>query len=284
MYSDNGGESWATIGWHLKDYLKEDRLKRGAKTDLLVEYSGEKKRNLYVSNYGNASSRAESQGGVYLLEHFDGKTDPSAIDFWNANWQKIFPEEQGEYMRGTCVLAVRNDFGTLYVGVNNEEFNDYGLYKLTKTGDTWHSEGPIRSDEPDSWFNQSNVFNDMETGPESGDIYMATDKGLFVLDQNDDIAELTVPQFEALRSGGIDPDVRAIEIHSAVEDIIYVASPQTEILKSSDRGSKWTEISADIPTLGFIVLEVDPNQDLIYAESPAAGIWKRSFESYRGRR
>ena len=84
-------------------------------------------------------------------------------------------------------------------------------------------------------------------------------------------------QFEKLRLDGVDPDVRAIEIYSKNEDIIYVASPKTEILKTSDRGLTWTEISKDIPTMGFIVMKVDPSQDVIYAESPGAGIWKRSF-------
>ena len=279
MYSADGGESWATIGWHLKDYLKEDRLKRGAKTDLLIEQLGEKRRNIYVANYGNESSCAESQGGVYLLEDFDGETDPDSIDYWNANWQRIFPVEEGESMPGTCTIAVRDGFRTLYVGVNNTETNDYGLYKLIKTAGAWHSEGQILSDEPDSWFNESDAFNDMEVGLESQDIYIATDKGLFVLDENDDIAELSVFQFETLRDEGIDPDVAAIEIHPEREDIIYVASPQTEILRSDDRGLQWEAISGDIPTLGFIVLKVDPNRDVIYAEVPAAGIWKRSFES-----
>jgi len=280
MYSENGGENWATIGWHLKDYSGQDKSQRGAKSDLLIEYVGGE-RNLYVANYGNTSSHDETQGGVYLLEGFDGTIDPDAIDYWNDNWQKIFPVEIGEYMNGTYALAARNGFNTLYVGVNNEEYNEYGLYKLTKMADEWHSEGLVVSDEPDSQFNQSNAFNDMETGPESDTIYIATDKGLFVLDQDDKIIELIVPQFEALRQMGVDPDVKAIEIHSSTEDIdiIYVASPKTEILKSTDRGVTWTVISEDIPTLGFLVLKVDPNQDVIYAESPAAGIWKRSFES-----
>ena len=233
-----------------------------------------------MANYGNDSSRVESQGGVYLLEDFDGKTDPDSIDYWNASWQKIFPVEQGESMPGTCVLAARDGFKTLYVGISSvEEVNDHGLYKLTKTAGGWQSQGQILSDEPDSWFNQTEVFNDMEVGPQSQDIYIATDKGLFVLDENDDVSELSVSQFEALRSDGIDPDLAAIEIHSETEDIIYVASPQTEILKSNNRGGTWEAISEDIPTLGFIVLKVDPSQDVIYAEVPAAGIWKRSFES-----
>jgi len=277
MYSRDRGKHWATIGWHLKDYLREDRLKRGAKADMLIEYVGQK-RNLYVANYGNISSRDESQGGVYLLEGFDGIIDGDAIDYWNANWKKIFPAEEGQYMKGTHVLAARDDFNTLYVGVNKEVDNEYGFYKLRRTADGWENEGRLVSDDPD--FNQSNSFNDVETGPESDYIYIATDKGVFVLDENDTITEVRVPQFEELRSNDIDPEVEAIEIHSYMENIMYVASPKTEILRSSDRGLTWTEISEDIPTLGFIVLKVDPNQDVIYAESPAAGIWKRSFVSH----
>lgn len=276
MYSDDGGENWVTIGWHLKDYSREDKLKRGAKTDLLIEYAGDR-RTLYVANFGNKSTRNETKGGVYVLEDFDGTTDQGAIDYWNANWKKIFPVKEEKHMSGTCKLAARDDFNAIYVGVSQKGKNNYGLYKLIRTEGGWTSQGPILSGGGESLFNESKEFNDMETDPSTGDVYIATEKGLFVLDHADVITEIDVPQFDMLLQGGIDPEVKAVEIYPGDTNIIYVASPRVGLLRSDDGGSSWAEISRDIPTRGFVVLKVDPNSDIIYAGSPGAGIWKRSF-------
>jgi hypothetical protein len=278
MYSDNGGKKWTTIGWHLKDYTKEDKQKRGAKTDLLVEYlDGES--NLYVANYGNNSSQDLSQGGIYLLEGFDGSIDTAAVDFWNANWKKIFPSAVGEYLTGVHKLAIRETFNTIYLGVDSVDENEHGLYKVVKLGESWTSEGPVWSDEPDSLFNNSIRFNDLETDPVSGNIYIATNTGLFMLDGTDNITQIDVPQFQALIDRGVDPEAVAVEIYPGNTNILYLASPITGVLRSEDKGVTWNDISSDIPTQGFIVLKVDPSSDVIYAEAAGAGIWKRSFSA-----
>mgnify|MGYP001572454800 CR=1 FL=1 len=118
----------------------------------------------------------------------------------------------------------------------------------------------------------SKKFYDMETGNESGNIYAATDKGLFVIDKDDKITKLNIPQISSLSDL-----ITAVEIHPKNENVIYFASDRTELLRSTDKGETWQEISKDIPTLGFVVLKIDPNKDIIYAEAPGAGIWKRDF-------
>jgi len=252
IYSKDGGQSWETAGGHLR---KDTRgLPRGAMTDLLVEY-GKDKRNLYVANYGKSKENLETPGGVYFLEDVDGKN----------SWKLIFS------MNGTYKLAADHNFNTLYAGVNREEGREGGLYKLKRTDGLWEEALYVKG------FEDVTEINDMERGRESQNTYIASDKGLLVLDKYDMVTEIKVPQFEKLKSEGISPDVMAVEISPLNEDIIYIASPRTEILKSKDRGVNWTEISNNIPALGFIVLKADPLKDIIYAESPGGGIWKRVF-------
>lgn len=255
IYTTDGGENWVTIGGNL---LGDSRgLPRGAMTDMLVEYNGTEK-SLYVVNEGKSTDNPNTIGGIYYLDDAAG----------NGNWQRIFTMEKNAYS-----FAQRNDFNSLYVGVNatNKLDNPYGLYKIDKVDGNWQQVfGP-------QIVSGSKKYNDIETGPQSGNIYMATDKGLFVINQDDNISEINVPPFEALKAKGLDPNVLAIEIHPKNENIIYVASDKTEVLKSTDRGETWEAVSQDIPTQGFVVLKVDPNQDTIYTEGVGSGIWKRSF-------
>lgn len=112
----------------------------------------------------------------------------------------------------------------------------------------------------------------METAPRSGDVYVATDRGLFTIDQLDRVRQLR--EFA--------PGSRsAVEVYPRNDRILYVAWDGGEILRSADRGQTWSEVSRAIPTLGFVTLKVDPNQDTLYAVSPGAGIWKRSFDGER---
>ena len=136
-----------------------------------------------------------------------------------------------------------------------------GIYKLEKRQGQWRVvKGPIA-------LEGSSVFYDMETGAESGTIYVATELGLFAIDRSDSVK--TLKTFPASRS--------AIEVHPRNENIIYLAYDHGEVLKSIDRGQTWTVITSEVPTQGFVVLKVDPNSDTIYAEAPGSGIWKRTF-------
>ncbi|MFH1585577.1 MAG: hypothetical protein ABIB79_02330 [archaeon] len=253
IYSKNGGYNWTTIGGHKKQDPRS--LPRGAMTDLLVEYVGSQ-RNLYVANDGYSSAvNPDSSGGVYYLEDVDSLND----------WQLLFSANN------THRIAARKNFNELYIGVSEGLETPYGVYKLNKTGGTWQLEtGPI-------YVCDNAIFYDFTTGPESDDIYLVTNKGFFIIDENDIVSEIIIPQFETLKGKGVDPAPEAIEIHPMKEDIIYLASPNTEVLKSYNRGLTWEEISLDIPTQGIGVLGLDPKQDTIYAEGPGSGIWKRKF-------
>ena len=69
-----------------------------------------------------------------------------------------------------------------------------------------------------------------------------------------------------------------MEVFPQNEDIIYFTTDRSAVFRSSDRGRTWQEISSGIPTMGFVVLKVDPSRDIIYAEPPGGGIWKRRFD------
>lgn len=240
MYSKDGGVSWLTVGGALSGDTRS--LPRGAMTDLLVEYAGFK-RNLYVANYGNEGLG----GGLYTLTDVDGVN----------NWVEIFNQDF------VHAIAVRNNFTILFVGVDKGAFAN-GLYKLEKIGNQWQvTKGPID-------VGGSTVFYDMETGPDTGAIYIATDIGLFVVDSNDQVTLMRA--FAA-------PSQSAVEVHPKNENLIYLAYDSGEVLRSTNRGASWEEISRDIPTQGFVVIKIDPLVDTIYVESPGGGIWKKSYPS-----
>lgn len=271
-WETNGGESWETIGGHLDANNNNDNLPRGAMLDLLVEYNGDT-RNLYVANYGN-NSKNKVVGGVYLLNNPDNSV-PNPIKY---NWQKIFEHEC------THAIAARDNFNTLFVGVDDDggsTSHSYGLYKLKKyTDPTGSIQWQTEADPTRFYLGGSKVFYDMETGGESGRIYVATDIGLFAIEQNDSVTtlyEFTVP---SVPPGSVLPVLRsAVEVHPRNEDIIYLANDRGEVLKSTNRGDSWTEISSEIPTLGFVTLKLDPNSDTIYVQGPGSGVWKKTFDN-----
>lgn len=238
MYSMDGGVTWLTVGGALTGGTRG--LPRGAMTDLLVEYSGIQ-RNLYVANYGNDGWG----GGLYMLNNVDGAN----------NWVEIFNID------GVHTIASRDNFTTLFVGVDKG-----GLYKLEKINNQWKvTKGPIN-------IGGSTVFYDMETGPDTGAIYAATNMGLFSIDSNDTVT--------LMKSFSI-PSQSAVEVHPKNEDLMYLAYDSGEVLRSTNRGTSWEEISRDIPTRGFIVIKVDPLVDTIYVESPGGGIWKKSYTTFK---
>lgn len=269
MYSSNGGGSWKTIGGHLTNN-NNDNLPRGAMLDLMVEYDGST-RNLYVANYGN-NSENKVVGGVYLLNN----PDSNPIKY---NWQKIFEHEC------THAIAARDNFTTLFVGVDDSgdpTTSGYGIYKLKKYTD---SSGAIHwqidADPTPYNLNGSKVFYDMETGGTSGRIYVATDIGLFAIEQNNSVTPLFIFTVPSVPTGSAFPVLRsAVEVHPKNEDIIYLAYDKGEVLKSKDRGGIWEVISDKIPTQGFVTLKLDPNSDTIYVAGPGSGVWKKTFGSY----
>ena len=232
MYSKDGGVSWLTVGGARTGDARG--LPRGAMTDLLVEYA-ETQRNLYVANYGNE----KAQGGLYFLNNVDSQK----------KWELLFKVPK------THSLAARDNFNSIYVGIDND-----GVWRVDKTG------------KAKKIYKGNEVFYDMETGLKSGIIYAATNKGLLTIDNKEQIKKIVIPQL-----GKLTDFWSAVEVHPKNEDIIYFATDKSEILRSADRGKTWKEISKDIPTFGFVILKVDPNKDIIYAESPGAGVWKMNF-------
>jgi hypothetical protein len=108
----------------------------------------------------------------------------------------------------------------------------------------------------------------MKTGQETQNIYLATDIGLLLIDNRDRII--------MLREGSHFWDV-AINPHN--ENILYLASDHGEgVLRSTNGGNTWTNISHGLPTLNTMRLTVDPvANDTIYVGTKSTGIWKRSF-------
>jgi photosystem II stability/assembly factor-like uncharacterized protein len=77
--------------------------------------------------------------------------------------------------------------------------------------------------------------------------------------------------------------VNAIAFHPVNADIIYVGAPSGGIWKSTDGGSTWINLSADLPTLGVSSILIDPvDPDIIYigtgdrdaADAPGIGVYK----------
>lgn len=77
--------------------------------------------------------------------------------------------------------------------------------------------------------------------------------------------------------------VNAIAFHPTNPDIIYIGAPSGGIWKTSDAGSTWINLSADIPSLGVSSILVNPtNPDIIYigtgdrdaADAPGIGVYK----------
>ena len=95
----------------------------------------------------------------------------------SANWIEIFENQDF-----THSISFRDTFNTLYVGVDSGATAP-GIYKLEKRQGQWRVvKGPIA-------LEGSSVF-DMETGAESGTIYVATELGLFAIDRSDSVKTL----------------------------------------------------------------------------------------------
>lgn len=250
MYSEDGGKTWNVAGGNTKT---KSTLPRGGMTDLLVEYTSGGGRNLYVANYGGK----DTQGGVYFLSDVLNKKE--SIQEKNLRWERIFIPKKG-YARS---LTAKDNFAAIFVGVDGE-----GIYKLRKDKTNWNTVNILTAE-------QSRYFYDLETAPRTQHIYVATEKGLYRIDEKEQAMPITPPQF--LQKSSI-PEVRAVEIYPQDEDIIYAASEKAEVARSVDGGAHWEEISKNIPTLGFVMLKVDPQHDIIYAEAPGSGVWKKNFE------
>ena len=249
MYSEDGGKTWNVVGGNTKT---KSTLPRGGMTDLLVEYTPGGGRNLYVANYGSKNTH----GGVYFLSDVLNKKE--SVQEKNLRWERIFMPKKGH----TRSLAEKDNFTALFVGVDGE-----GIYKLRKDKTNWNTANMLTP-------GQSRYFYDLETAPRTQHIYVATEKGFYRIDEKEQVTSITPPQF--LQKSSI-PEVRAVEIYPQDEDIIYATSERAGIVRSVDRGAHWEEISQNIPTLGFVMLKVDPQRDIIYVEAPGSGVWKKNF-------
>ena len=249
MYSEDGGNTWIVIGGNINT---GSSLPRGGMTDLLVEYTPGGGRNLYVANYGSK----DTQGGVYFLSDVLNKKE--SVQEKNLRWECIFMPKKG-HIRS---LAAKDNFTALFVGVDEE-----GIYKLRKDKMNWNAANIVTPE-------QSRYFYDLETSSRAQYIYVATEKGLYRIDEKEQVIPITPPQF--LQKSSI-PEVRAVEIYPQDENIIYVVSEKVGIARSVDGGRHWDDISKNIPTIGFVTLKVDPQRDIIYAEAPGSGVWKKNF-------
>gem|GEM_PF-5556221 len=253
MFSKDSGHKWRTIGWNLKD-SNEDR---GAKTDLIVEYNGEK-RNLYVANTGSKTV----PGGVYVLYDFN----PSACNN-NLIWKRVF-SSKNEPMAGTYRIAALNGFNTLYVAVNQRDGLLYCVKNLKQSGAC--SETVVRANR------RFRRINDLES-TSGGSLFMSADEGLFTLGRDGSLTEIRIPAFEEMKQRGYDPLVRAVAAHPGNEKIVYLASEAAGLFKSVDGGKNWNQIDNGLPTGGFVTLQVAPDSDTVYAVSPGSGVWKKTF-------
>jgi len=228
------GNDWSYLGGNKEGDLQG--FPRGAACAMLVEYGSGPDRTLYVTNYNGP---AES-GGVYRKMN-DG------------DFELIYQKGQAR------ALAQRGDFSYLYLGADGR-----GLFKLTRHGDDWTSER-LCTGEGETC---GSIFYAMKTGQESGNIYVATDIGLLVIDREDTVS--------ILKAGSHYWDV-AINPHN--EDILYVVSDHGEgVLRSENRGQAWKQVNEDLPTLNTMRLTVDPQApDTIYVGTKSCGIWKRDL-------
>lgn len=243
MTSRDGGRTWTTIGGHLRgrrDPARYRGLRRGPMTDLLVQVDGALRRRLWVAQYREASG--EGRGGVFYLADADGQDD----------WERISPA-----LDGCRALAALPDFTAIYAG-----FDGQGLFKLVRNDEgQWRTAwGPLQLGRATTCF-------DLETGAASGDVYAATDDGLFRLDAEDRPTRLPAPE----------RDIQMLELHPKDERIIFVAAERGSIHRSTDGGQTWSDVGADLPTGGMRTLQVDPAADAIWAVSPGAGVWRRRF-------
>ena len=235
MASLDGGATWRTLGGDLK---RGDRgLPRAAMTDLAVEVRGDARR-LYVARY------ADKRGGVYMLPDADGAQD----------WERVLEADKARS------IALRGD--ALFVGEDGR-----GLYRLERTRDLWKRVWGPKD------VGGSATYYDIEIGPKTGNAYVATDRGLFVVDAQGAARKMDIPALSGLPR----PDVHAVEVNARNEDHVYVASERGELVRTVDGGRSWEIISKDVPTLGFVVLALDPATETIYAGVAGGGIWKRSF-------
>lgn len=254
MRSVDGGTTWATIGGHLDGDRRPELLRglpRGAMTDLLLERSATTPcTSLYVAQFKQADG---GPGGVYRLADVDG----------DGAWERVSPP-----LRGCRALALRpasraapgTRGAAVYVGVDEQ-----GVVKLTCEGGQWKVVWTQRLGRATRYF-------DLETGI-SGDIYVASDDGLFRLDGGDHPQRLS-PQPEPTT---LSWSLQALELHPRDERLIYVASERGSIHRSTDGGLSWTDVGVDLPTGGVLTLALSPRSDEVYAASPGAGVWRRSF-------
>ncbi len=227
--SDDSGRNWRSLAGRKAASGKS--LPPGAITSVRVQYVGRDGRNIYMANY---------KQGVYRLDD-------------SMQWRQIFARA------GCHALAARKDFQELYVGVDGE-----GIFKLTRQGDKWQSAlvAPKTAETGETFF-------DMETGSETGTIYIGTSKGVFALTATDKLEKRL-----AL------PDTMALEVHPRNERIIYAGSPYQGLVKSTDRGMTWRNVSGDLPGKAVMVLKISPSEtDTIYVASRCSGIWKKAFSS-----
>lgn len=77
--------------------------------------------------------------------------------------------------------------------------------------------------------------------------------------------------------------VNAVAFHPTDADIIYVGAPSGGIWKTTDGGSTWINLSADLPSLGVSSILIDPvDPDIIFigtgdrdaADAPGIGVYK----------
>jgi hypothetical protein len=233
MKFTNNGSDWSYLGGNKEG--DDQGFPRGAAPSLLVEYGEGSDRTLYVTNYNGPAGN----GGIYRKVNDD-------------TFELIFRKGQAR------ALAQRDDFSSLYLGADGR-----GLFKVTWNGDEWTNERLCTAEE-----GCGSIFYAMKTGHESEEIYVATDIGLLVIDQEDNVF--------VLKEGNHYWDV-AINPHN--EDILYLASDHGDgVLRSEDRGITWKAVCHGLPTLNTMRLALDPQaQDTLYVGTKSTGIWKRDF-------
>jgi hypothetical protein len=144
--------------------------------------------------------------------------------------------------------------------------DDQGIFKLTKRGEQWTPSLVVRASS-----DVGNTFFDLETGAQTGTIYAGTSTGIFALDRADRL-ERRLPVRDAM----------AIEVQPRDESVVYAASPSRGLLKSTDRGATWKAVDEPPPTGAFMVLKFSPTApDTVYAVARCAGVWKMELADAR---
>ncbi|MCE5334598.1 MAG: SUMF1/EgtB/PvdO family nonheme iron enzyme, partial [Desulfobacteraceae bacterium] len=260
LRSDDGGESWEYIGGTEQGLASPNGLGRGAFADMLIQYAkigsgtASVQRNLYVAKYSGGGPEGKGDG-VYLLR--DG----------HSQWEQVFGRS------GARSMAGRDDFRFLYVGVDQD-----GVYKLISpdapgnASGKWLSRRIVAAGSKAGGNSVGEYFYKMETGPDSGLVYVASDTGLFVIDTNDKPVPLRT--FKSNAKASSEPGT-LLQISPVKEDTMYLSSPSTGMEKSEDRGKTWKRISTDLDVKAISSLRIDPLRDIVYAASSDKRLWKR---------